>query len=323
MKMFQFFVCLTILLLFSCQKEETGTPKTEFQIGKNRFTITVDGIEREYFVHVPTGYKATTVSPLVIMFHGSGQNGEQFYNISGWKEVGDAENILTVYPSALTYCVTEDGVTMNSSKWNAFQGGSEFCPDVKPKDDIKFMRQMLAALESKFNVDKKRIYMVGFSNGGQFSATCGVKFSDIVAAVISCGGGGALPRDTTYTPVRLLPTMLFFGNEDGKMIKNLGLKEGSAVPMGFAQLYKDYPLLYYVQPKPYINTFRLNETKFTTSGDPNSAVIADYVGLSGNPNNVFRMVEAKGVEHEYPNGINHPMKAAVSHWAWFKQYTLP
>lgn len=309
------------LLSMACQKSQE--PILDFKPGKNRFTLTSEGVEREYFVHVPTGYQSSVATPVVIMFHGGGQNGELFYNISGWKEVGETENILTVYPSALTYCVQEDGQTQMSTKWNGFPGGSSFCPNAKPKDDLRFMREMIAALLTRFKVDRKRIYMVGFSNGGQFSATCGVKLSDMVAAVISCGGGGALPPDSTYTPVRLLPTMLLFGNEDGKMIKALGLKEGSSVPMGFTQLYKDYPGLYFIQPKPYINTYKLDEKNYTTSGDPNVAAMADYKGLSGNPNNVFKMVEVKGLGHEYPNGINHPIKGAVNHWQWFKQFSLP
>lgn len=324
MKLYSLLLMLSLALLVSCQKEEgTSTPSPSFKIGKNRFTLTADGVEREYYVHVPKGYTGTTATPVVIMFHGSNQSGEQFYNISGWKEVGESENILTVFPSALVYCVTEDRVTQTISKWNSLPGGADFCPNAALKDDLKFMRAMFTELGTKFKVDTKRIYTVGFSSGGQFSATCAVKLSDLIAAAISCGGGGALPRDSVYKPVRLLPTMLFFGNMDGKMVKGVGLPVGAAVPMGFTQLYKDYPYLYAVQPKPYINTFQLKESSYTTSGDPNSAVIADYQGLSGRADHVFKMVEVKGLEHEYPNGINHPMKAAVYHWAWFKQFSLP
>lgn len=65
---------------------------------------------------MPAGYSHDHETPVVFMFHGTDQNGEQFYNISGWKEVGDAQNILTVFPSALSYCVKEDGITKSSTK---------------------------------------------------------------------------------------------------------------------------------------------------------------------------------------------------------------
>lgn len=323
------FIFFTAFLIFSCQKESsinTGTGTTGFVKGKNRFTITVDGIQREYYVHVPNGYTGNTATPMVIMFHGSYQTGEQFYTHSGWKEVGDSVNILTVFPTAFAYCITENGVSVNGgTKWTEYPAGASgytYCNGDTPKDDIKFMREMITALKSKFNIDAKKIYCAGFSNGSGFSARCAVELSDIFAACVSSGGGAALPPDTTCNPVRLLPTMLMFGNKDGKMLKALGLPDSASVPMGFTQLYTAYPGMYSRQPKPFINTFRLNPT-YILSGDTNSVVIADYVGLSGNPNNVFKMLEIKGMIHEYPNGINHPFRGAVYNWAWFKQFSLP
>ena len=57
------------------------------------------------------------------------------------------------------------------------------------------------------------MYTVGFSNGGEFAASrTAIELSDKMAASISCGGGGALPRDTVLIPKRKLPVMLMFGN---------------------------------------------------------------------------------------------------------------
>ncbi|MDX2247929.1 MAG: PHB depolymerase family esterase [Bacteroidia bacterium] len=320
-------ICRTIVVLSfvalslcSCNKDN---PSPNFTTGKNNFTVTADGVVREYVVHVPSTYTGQTKAPMVIMCHGSDQDGELFYKISGWKEVGDSLNIITVFPSSLQYCIMEDGITKTTTKWNSFPGGDPFCPGQDLKDDVEFMRQMISSLESKYNIDSKRIYMVGFSSGGQFSATCAIQMSDILAAVVSCGGGGSIPRDSIYTPQRLLPVMLMFGNKDEKMIKKIGLPAGSSVPMGFDALYTAYPQLYAVQPKPYIDSFKLDETSYSISGDTNSVVVADYVGLSGNPNNVFKMAEVKGLEHEYPNGINYPVNGAIYHWNWFKNFTLP
>jgi poly(3-hydroxybutyrate) depolymerase len=320
---FLFLVTIILAVLhFSCQKSADETITPLFVKGKNRFTITVDGAEREYYVHVPNNYTGTSATPVVIMFHGTNQSGEQFYNISGWKEVGDSANILTVFPTAWKYCITDDGVTDNMTKWTEYPGGFTYCPGNIPKDDIKFMRQMITALKATFNVDAKKIYCAGFSNGSGFSARCAVELSDIFAATVSSGGGSPLPADTTCNPVRLLPTLLMFGNKDGKLLKNLGLPANGAVPMGFIQLYAAYPGLYSHQPKPFINSFRLNPVP-VISGDTNSVAIADYTGISGNPNNVFKMLEIKGMIHEYPNGINHPFKGAAYNWAWFKQFSLP
>lgn len=317
------FAALFFLVLFleNCHKKEE--PEPGFTTGKNEFTITLEGVTRKYVVHVPAVYTGEKKTPMVIFCHGSDQTGDQFYNISGWKEVADTANFLTVFPTALEYCVTEDGVMKTITKWNSFPGGADFCPGQNMKDDVEFMRQIISAMESRYNVDTKRIYMVGFSSGGQFTATCAIKISDILAGVISCGGGGSLPRDTVYTPARKLPVMLMFGNQDEKMLKTLGLPAGAAVPMGFDSLYAAYPQLYAAQAKPYINDFQLNETSYTLSGNGNPVVVADYVGLSGNPDNVFKLVELKGLTHEYPNGVNYPFNGAVYHWIWLKKFALP
>lgn len=310
----------TLLLLVSCQKENTTAPG--FTTGKNRFTITVDGAEREFFVHVPTGYTGTTPIPLVIMFHGTGQSGEQFYNISGWKEVGDSATVLTVFPSALPYCITDEGVTGVNTKWKEYPGSYTYCSGVVPKEDINFIRQMITQLQSRYKIDSRRIYAAGFSNGSGMSARCAVELSDIFAATVSSGGGAALPKDTALTPVRLLPAMLMFGNRDAKMLKGIGLPAGSSAPMGLTQLYTAYPGLYQAQAKPFVDAFKLNPV-FTSGGDTTLAATGDFSGSPGNPNNIFRIVEVKGMEHEYPNGTNHPLRAAVFNWAWFKQFSLP
>lgn len=322
MRLDQIIVFSGLLFVFSnCNKTQENDPA--ITTGKHRYTITVDGTSREYYVHVPVGHNDQVLYPVVIMLHGSDQNGELFYNISGWAEVGDAENVLTVFPSALKYCITEDGETKNITKWNSYPGGFSFCSVNDLKDDKKFMRQMIAELQHGFRIDSRKVYMVGFSSGGQLSATCAVELSDILTATISCGGGGALSTDSIYRPVRLLPTMLMFGNQDEKMLRGVGLSVKSSVPMGFAQLYGQFPYLYTVQPKPFINTFKLNETSFILSGDTSSVIAADYRGLSGKPDNLFKLVEIKGLGHEYPNGINHPIKGAYYHWNWLKQFSLP
>ncbi|MCB0661839.1 MAG: hypothetical protein KDC24_03790, partial [Saprospiraceae bacterium] len=63
----------TLFLLFGCTKNDGNNP--EITYGKNDFTTTVDGIEREYIVSVPQGYDAKTNIPVVFMLHGTGGDG--------------------------------------------------------------------------------------------------------------------------------------------------------------------------------------------------------------------------------------------------------
>lgn len=72
---------------------------------------------------------------------------------------------------------------------------------------------------------------------------------------------------------------------------------------------------------PIINAFTL-DTAYSISGDPNKFIYADYTGVSGKPGNVFRFMLVKNLDHNYPNGTNHPMKGAEIHWDWMKNYRL-
>lgn len=311
-------MALTVASLnITCDQKNNEIPKKPFTAGKNRFTTTVDGDTREYYVHVPAGYKATAAFPVVFMLHGSGGNGEKFYNISGWKELGETENILTVFPSSFQYpCVFDDGIQKpNAEKWSSYD--LELCGGGTPKDDVKFLSQVIDELKQKYTVDEKRIYIVGFSNGGEMSSRTAIELSGKIAAVVACAG--ALPVDTSFVPVRKLPVLLQAGNSDDKLLAKLGTP--NPLPMDFVQLFTDFPAVQEVA-NIFINAFALN-TIYTTGGNPNTILYADYNGTSGKPENVFRFMLVKGLGHSYPNGTNHPMKGAEVHWAWMKNYKLP
>ncbi len=287
-----------------------------FVVGKNRFTTVVNGDTREYYVHVPKSYNKSTPAPVVFILHGTSGDGLKFYNISGWKEVGEAENLITVYPSSWGHCIIEDGVRKNTTKWHIYPGGFEYCPGEAPKDDVKFLNQVIDEMCAKFNVNQKMIYMVGFSNGGQMTARVGVEMSDRVAAVVS--SAGFLPPGSTYTPKRLLPVLAQVGTNDDRYMAVSG---GGPLPMDFDQLFAQSPF-FKGEMKAYSSTYKLNP-KYTTSGDPNKVIWLEAKGVSGNPNNVFRFALMKGVEHQYPNGKNHPIQGAKLNWQWLKQFKLP
>jgi polyhydroxybutyrate depolymerase len=304
-------------------KQYTLPDTTVNNDGKKIKVVTnVENVNREYFIHLPEIYDGTKPTPVVMMFHGGGHDGELFYNISGWNEVADTANIIMVYPSSLKYCIIEDGDEKVISQWNNGHSGNTFCPNQTLKDDVLFVNTILQEISVSYNIDARRIYTVGFSNGGEFAATrTAIELSDKIAASISCGGGGALPRDTILLPKRKLPVMLMFGNKDERMLA--AVNAIGSVPMGFEILYNQYPVLYFAQVKPYIHSFDLDEQNYKIIGDTNSVTASIFKGKTNNPLNIFWNVEVKNLKHEYPNGINHPLHGAVYHWKWFNQFSLP
>ncbi|MFN8547042.1 MAG: dienelactone hydrolase family protein [Candidatus Eisenbacteria bacterium] len=208
---------------------------------------------------------------------------------------------------------------MNETKWAEFPGQIDFCAGERQRDDLKFVRTMLTELQGRFSIDSERVYAVGFSNGGKFAARCAVELSDRFAATVSSGGGGALPSDTTLTPVGMLPVMLEFGTRDNKLLTRLGVP--GPLPMGFSKLFTTYPGLYGSIVQPFVDAFAQDPVNFTVTGDSTSYLIANFHGLSNDPKNVFKLVEVRGLEHEYPNGVNHELNGAQLHWAWMKAFS--
>ena len=311
-------IFFTLLVLTSTTLSKCGKDKNDPDTpGKKRFTLVTDGITREYYVHVPSGYNVKTPIPVVFMLHGSGGNGEKFYNISGWKEVGETENILTVFPSSRQYsCVFDDGVKKhNAEKWNSYD--LELCNGETAADDVTFLSQVIDSLKQVYHVDEKRIYMVGFSNGGEMSSRAAIELSDKLAAAVACAG--ALPVDTSFLPVRKLPVLLEVGNLDDNLLAKLGTT--NPLPMDIDQLFSNFPAVREVT-NTFVNAFAL-DSNYTTGGDPNTFVYADYTGLTAKNDQAFRFMLVKGLGHSYPNGKNHPMKGAEVQWEWMKNYQLP
>ena len=299
-------------IFLACNKDED--PPKDFTIGKNLFTTMVDGDEREYYVHVPTGYDENNTSPVVFMLHGTSQDGLWHYDNSPWKELGDDENILTVFPSSGRYCIIDDGQVKNTTKWNVFPGPFEYCENEIPRDDIKFLRQIISELNQRFNVDNKKIHLAGFSNGGQMAFRCAVQMSDVFASIVESGGSYA--QDTIFTPQRNVPITFQLGSSDDMWFG------GIDVPLTlFDSLLNNYPLFQRIVGV-HVNSFNFEST-YTISGDSSSALIATFKGIPEQGNRNFNFVFIKSMGHVYPNGTNHPINGARQNWEWMKQYTLP
>jgi polyhydroxybutyrate depolymerase len=312
-----FLLLIAAILLTSSCKEDDPIEPGDYVKGRNRYTLTLESTEREYYVHVPQGYTGNTKTPVVFMLHGTSGNGLDMYDRSGWTDVGESENILTVYPSSLRYCIIDpvEG-QKNTTKWNAQPVEWTFCQNETPRDDIAFLTAVIDDLKQRFEVDAKRIYLVGFSNGGQMAAKCAIEMSDKLAAIVE--NAGSFFYDTSYIPKRILPTTFQLGNEDYGPGNT-----GPAISLALIDT-----ILRNLDFKPakvsstHVKSFGLSED-YVITGDTNSVIVATYPSLTAGSVNDYRFVFVKGLAHAYPNGENHWMEAAQLHWNWLKQFELP
>lgn len=178
-------------LSLMCLAPASGTVQT----GISSRTLTSGDLQRCYLLYVPTGYVPSQSYPVVFALHGFAGNGNGLRSISVWEPVAEREKFIVVYPDGSSFPL----------RWNI--GPVANIPNV---DDVQFIRDVITHLSSIASVDPERIYVSGFSNGGQMTHRIACQMADQVAAVGVVDGfdPGMLETCDTTRPV---PLMAFFG----------------------------------------------------------------------------------------------------------------
>ncbi len=160
------------------------------------------GLKREYLLHVPSGYDGKKQFPVVLAFHGGGSNAKGFVRFSGLNDTADKSGFLVVYPQGT-------GLIARIRTWN---GGKCCGYAMKNKiDDVDFVRKLLDDLEKVANVNRKRVYATGMSNGAIVSYYLANKLADRIAAIAPVG---APMMTETCNPKRPVPVIHFHGTDD-------------------------------------------------------------------------------------------------------------
>lgn len=170
---------LFLFLIVSCSKDELK--KENFKdiesFEELIQTINYNGTLREYIIYIPVGYDGISKLPLLLNFHGfSGKAGE-YMSYTNMRPVADSENFILVYPQ---------GSDLNGySHWNAELKGDDNKSDV---DDLGFIEALINKLSLENLIDKKRVYAIGYSNGGMMSYALACYKSNLISAIGSVSG---------------------------------------------------------------------------------------------------------------------------------------
>ena len=134
-----------------------------------------DGIEREYIIHIPKNL--TEDSPLVFIIHGFTGSAEGISAYSGMNSIAEREGFIAVYPQG-----TKD---INGNTF--FNVGYEFHDD-STINDVSFIRELVRSLSQEFNLNRKKAFDTGMSNGGDMSYLLACTSSDLFKAVAPVAG---------------------------------------------------------------------------------------------------------------------------------------
>jgi polyhydroxybutyrate depolymerase len=219
-RIFLALLALTLGLL-ACSKSFRSAPAS----GDTTRTLTVNGIERSYVIHVPSSYDGSQPMPLVMDFHGGGGNAKTQINTSNFEPLADQKEFIVVYPNG-------DGLL--GDKLLTWNGGACCGYAVKNHiDDVGFVRAVIADIEASYRIDPKRIYATGLSNGGIMSQRLACDASDVFAAIGPVSGTLNDPECQPKEPVSVIE---FHGTADQHIPYNGGIGDQSLAGVPFASV---------------------------------------------------------------------------------------
>ena len=140
------------------------------------------------------------------MLHGSGANGDAIRRQSGMDSLSESERFLVAYPDG-----SSEIFGLNAD-WNAGEccGGAY----VEHVDDVTFLKAIIADVSAQLPVDRRRIYVAGFSDGARMTYRAGCEMADELAAIAAVAGSLV---DAHCAPTRPLPVIAFHGTGDDEV----------------------------------------------------------------------------------------------------------
>jgi polyhydroxybutyrate depolymerase len=233
----------------------------------------VGGQNRSCNLYVPKGIDHP---PVVFFVHGAGGYGTYFEGATKGDPLADREKFIAAYPSA-----TRDH---EKGTWQDMSGTTNYA----------FFKAILDTLDARYKIDRTRIYMTGFSQGGFISFAMACNYADVFAAVAPSSGHSP----ANCAPKRPVPVFMTFGS-----LENIPsfLKDRDA----WVKLNKCTSAEKITKPFPASNPRSKAALSTYTSCDQGVSVLMDSIS---------------GQDHRWPETSN--MNLAEEAWAFFKQYSL-
>ncbi|MGO9112397.1 MAG: alpha/beta hydrolase family esterase [Thermoguttaceae bacterium] len=194
---------------------------TPLSPGDHTRTVQHDGRTRSYIVHIPPRYDPKQPTPVILVFHGAMTDASITVRFTGLNEKADREGFIAVYPNGtgrferiLTW---NGGNCCGSAQWNKV-------------DDVGFTRALLDDLAKVVNVDAKKVFATGISNGGIMCYRLASELSDRIAAIAPVSGTMGM---ATCNPRRAVSVMHFHGTDDKFVPFKGGAGERSLASINF------------------------------------------------------------------------------------------
>ena len=162
-------------------------------------TLKDGGHDRYYLVHIPAKYRPSVPTPLVFILHGGGGNMRYQANDEYYKLITKSEKagFIAVFPNGFTKLSSGKLATWNAGKC---------CGDSRDQkiDEVGFLKKTFEAVKKELNIDEKKVFSIGMSNGGMMSYRLACEAPNIFKGIAAVAGTDNTINCDPSTPTNIL-----------------------------------------------------------------------------------------------------------------------
>lgn len=161
--------------------------------GRSRARLRVAGVDRDVTVYLPSSRASSPA--LVLGFHGTNGSGDVMLDESGARTMADRNGVVFIAPDSRWMPRGDWDHATEETYWETYPSTH---PDTNP--DLLLARAIIAEAQRRFNVDPRRVYAIGHSNGGFFAQLVATQIAPRIAAFATSSAG--LVRCSTTSSCR-------------------------------------------------------------------------------------------------------------------------
>jgi len=195
-----FFVFINLLLSLDYQ----NAIGQEAVARRSSGSIIFAGLERTYRIYVPASNDKANPVPLLIVLHGGGGTGEGMVKLTqgGFNKLSDKEGFIVVYP---------DGIEKH---WNDGRENVAYRAYREKIDDVGFISALIDHLARQYNIDIRRVYVTGISNGAMMSFRLACELSEKITAIAPVAGSMSENMPSQCSPLRSISVLIISDTAD-------------------------------------------------------------------------------------------------------------
>ena len=187
-------LCLIAFTLFILSAHASSAPAgreslLKLRPGRNDVEFEFECRNRTAVIFIPkSGHLPDAGWPLVTMLHGAGGSAKNVIESTGWVELGEKEGVVLVFPNGTPKNEHRaESFFGNQQTWNS--GGKEslaagaLSATAKDINDVGFLGELIMRVQKEVQIDPKRIFVAGHSNGAGMAYRFAFERADLIAAV--------------------------------------------------------------------------------------------------------------------------------------------